>query len=81
MLQKIIFTGKADDDGKVSITGTLEGDTAKWGTLQKVIRDDTEDEKSNKKSDKEKEDSLYENARDEGQYILDEKESLKKHMK
>ncbi len=57
------------------------GDTAKWGTLQKVIRDDTEDGKSNKKSDKEKEDSLYENARDEGQYILDEKESLKKHMK
>ena len=50
--------GKADDDGKVSITGTLEGDTAKWGTLQKVIRDDTEDGKSNKKSDKEKEDSL-----------------------
>ena len=49
------------------------GGPAKWGTLQKVIRDDTEDEKSNKKSDKEKEDSLYENARDEGQYILDEK--------
>ena len=73
VVTKIIFTGKADDDGKVSITGTLEGDTAKWGTLQKVIRDDTEDEKSNKKSDKEKEDSLYENARDEGQYILDEK--------
>lgn len=62
VVTKIIFTGKADDDGKVSITGTLEGDTAKWGTLQKVIRDDTEDEKSNKKSDKEKEDSLYENA-------------------
>lgn len=73
VVTKIIFTGKADDDGKVSITGTLEGDTAKWGTLQKVIRDDTEDGKSNKKSDKEKEGSLYENARDEGQYILDEK--------
>ena len=68
VVTKIIFTGKADDDGKVSITDTLEGDTEKWGTLQKVIRDDTEDEKSYK----EPEDSLYENAHDEGQYILDE---------
>lgn len=38
VVTKIIFTGKADDDGKVSITDTLEGDTEKWGTLQKVIQ-------------------------------------------
>ena len=48
VVTKIIFTGKADDDGKVSITDTLEGDTEKWGTLQKVIRDDTEDENEKK---------------------------------
>ena len=48
VVTKIIFTGKADDDGKVSITDTLEGDTEKWGNTSKVIRDDTEDEKSYK---------------------------------
>ena len=35
VVTKIIFTGKADDDGKVSITDTLEGDTEKWGNTSK----------------------------------------------
>lgn len=67
VVTKILFTGKADDNGQVPITDTMEGDTARWGTLQKLISDDKDDE--DKDND---EDSLYENARDEGQYILDE---------
>lgn len=66
VVTKILFTGKADDNGEVPITDALEGDTARWGTLQKLIRDDSEDE------DEDDEDTLYENAHDEGQYILDE---------
>lgn len=68
VITKIIFTGKTEDSGEVPITDTLEGDTARWGTIQKIIRDDSEDENS----DEEEEDSLFENAHDEGQYILDE---------
>lgn len=70
VVTKILFTGKANDSGEVPITGTLEGDTAKWGTIQKIIQDDSED--TSKKKDTEEEDSLFESARDEGQYILDE---------
>ena len=69
VITKIVFIGKADDNGEVPITDTLEGDTARWGTIQKIIRDDTD----NKQNDKNKDlDKLYENAHDEGQYILDE---------
>lgn len=68
VVTKIIFTGKASDSGEVPITDILEGDTERWGTIQKIIRDDSDDETS----DEEEEDSLYENAHDEGQYILDE---------
>ncbi|NDO18827.1 hypothetical protein FMM68_04055 [Lachnospiraceae bacterium MD329] len=68
VVTKVLFTGKTKDSGEVPIVDTLEGDTDRWGTIQKVIQDDTEDEKS----DKGEEDKLYENARDEGQYMLDE---------
>lgn len=67
VITKIVFTGKEDDSGLVPITDTLERNTEKYGTLQKIIRDDTESE-----NEKDDEDKLYENAHDEGQYILNE---------
>lgn len=42
MITKVVILGKADDDDRSSIEATVKGDTAKYGTLQKIInRDDS----------------------------------------
>ena len=67
VVTKIVFIGKANDDGKSPITGTITGDTEKYGTIQKIIKDDTDKNKEDDGKDK-----MFESARDEGQYMLDE---------
>ena len=37
VVTKVIITGKEDKDERVSIEATIEGDTASYGTVQKVI--------------------------------------------
>lgn len=68
MVTKVIITGKTNDDGSVDIKDTLEGDVETWGTLQKIVRDNSREDE-----DKEEEkDKFYEDAQDEAQYALDE---------
>ena len=36
MITKVVILGKADDDGQSEVEAVVEGDTALYGTLQKI---------------------------------------------
>lgn len=75
VVTKILFLGEADDNGEVPINDTLEGNVERWGTLQKIMSDDSDNSSNSLKSlasQDDEEDTLYESARDEGEYILQE---------
>lgn len=40
MVTKVVILGKADDDDRHPVEGTISGDTAQYGTLQKLINRD-----------------------------------------
>lgn len=58
MITQVIILGKADDDERSPVEATVSGDTAAYGTLQKVIDRD--------------ENTSLEDAKKEGQSIIDE---------
>lgn len=57
MITQVIITGKKDDDDREPVEATVSGDTAKYGTLQKIIDRD--------------ENTSLEDAKTEAQNIID----------